>query len=234
MNRRGIVASDPRLSQAVVVYSAFAEISGQNAETCVVHSAFRSCRSFRIPHSAFRIQGERGVTFLELMVVLTILSIFFMVAIPAMQGPHEKNKLRADARQLVSEMRYARSAAVLNQRDVILEIELNKDRYRLDLNREEKKDNEYGKRNEAAPDQDMEQWRGLNKNIHVVQVYSWEKADQKSGVGRIRFYADGSASAASIILRNKTGQYMTVVVNRATAEAQVFNGPPADWEKKTG
>lgn len=169
-----------------------------------------------------------GVTFLELMIVITVLSVLMLLTIPAMRGPHEKNKLRADARKLVSIMRYARSAAVLNETDVTLEIDVKRGQYWLDLGRAATKE---AKSKRETQELDVEQAQLLEKDIYFAAVFSWDDPEKSRGLARIKFYADGSASDSTVVLENRFRKHMTVAVNRATGESEVFWGVPADWKE---
>lgn len=168
-----------------------------------------------------RVGSRRGFTLLEMTIVITILAVFMIMAIPSMRGPHSRNKLRASAREIVALTRHARSAAVLNGANATLELELDTGRYRLDLrkvHRERKKMKR--KTNERA----VEIWQYLHEDIFFNSVYSWDQPDEKRGIARIVFYPDGSASDSSIVLENNYERQITVVINRATSEAEIFEG----------
>lgn len=172
-----------------------------------------------------RRSSQRGVTLIEIMIVVTILSVFMLFAIPAMRGPHAKNKLRASARELVALTRHARSAAVLNGANATLEMELETGRYRLDL----RKVNRVRRKMKRSTDKrKAELWQYLHEDIYFHSVYSWDEPDRRKKIARVVFYADGSASDSSIVMEDKYGRLITVFINRATAEAEIFEGSPEE------
>lgn len=180
------------------------------------------------------VSSRRGFTFLEMMVVVAILVVFTILAAPAMRGPHEKNKLRAAARDIVSTMRYARAAAILNEAVISVELDLNNHRRRLDLQaigqkslKKKKKSWGKPKKDETLKD-DLEYWVDLPDRVIIAKVYSWEEPDRKTNVARIRFYPDGSASDSAVVLQNSVGHKMTIVVNRATAVPEIVAGVPSE------
>ncbi len=186
----------------------------------------------RIAHSNLRLfrgrAGKSGVTFIELMVVISIISIFTLFAIPAMRGPHEKNKLRGAAREIVATMRYARSAAVMFDGRVKMEVDLAAQAYRLVLPELAKKKPKWSAGIKKQPQREVEFWRELPRDNHggiqVETIYSWDDPEPKGDIVQILFFADGSASDASITLLNRYDQRVTVYLNRATAEARVEAG----------
>ncbi len=58
------------------------------------------------------IQSQRGVTFIELVLVILFMAIFASVAVPAMANSYAHTQLRSAAEQVVSALHYAQSMAV--------------------------------------------------------------------------------------------------------------------------
>ena len=67
---------------------------------------------------------RRGFTLIELLLVLAIIGIAVAVTMPSMIRSMRGNQLRAAARTVVSAGRYARSMAVVSQKDLCLHISL--------------------------------------------------------------------------------------------------------------
>jgi prepilin-type N-terminal cleavage/methylation domain-containing protein len=175
-------------------------------------------------------KARHAMTLLELMVVISILAAFTVLAIPAMRGPHEKNKLRTASREIVSLLRYARSAAVFNETDVVLEIDVEAGLYRLDLGKMATPE----RRGHLGPEpRDVELWHETPKGVIFLAVFSWDDPDEKEGWARIRFYPDGSASDSMVVLENSRTQHMTIGVNRATGRPEIYIGLPENWETLT-
>ncbi|OPZ16969.1 MAG: hypothetical protein BWZ10_01304 [candidate division BRC1 bacterium ADurb.BinA364] len=164
----------------------------------------------------------RGVTYLELMVVMAMLALLSLLALPRMRGPYEHGKLRAGARALVGMTRLARSTAVINQADVALEIDVEKGLYRLDMSkvrRHETKTVWKGKQGKDDPRSEAEEWTALPKGVAALAVFSWDDPAKGSDAARIRFYADGSASDSAIVLGNAENKLMCVAIDRSTGLA---------------
>ena len=73
--------------------------------------------------------GSKGVTLVELLVVIAILGILGAVALPAITGTLPNYRLRAEARELVSNFKKARLEAVKRNRNVLIEFYPNENRY---------------------------------------------------------------------------------------------------------
>ena len=173
-------------------------------------------------------RSQSGMTFLEVMTVVIITAVMTVFTIPNLKGPHEFNKMRASAREIISLMRYARSMAVLHEVEVAMEFDVEENNYRLDLD-------QVGKKMERRERRKMDKaeetnWRALQKNVNFLAVASWDAPAEK-GIARIVFYPDGSASDATIVLENEMKQHMSVELNRATALAEVTKGLPEDWDE---
>jgi type IV fimbrial biogenesis protein FimT len=67
-----------------------------------------------------RVRSERGVTALELMVVVTVVAILALVAVPSFARMKRAASLSAATNQLLWALNFARSAAILNSLPVTL------------------------------------------------------------------------------------------------------------------
>ncbi|MTW21807.1 GspH/FimT family pseudopilin [Allochromatium palmeri] len=63
-----------------------------------------------------RLARMRGVTLLELLIVIAILGLLLGVALPAMQDLIERNRLKAAAHALAEDLQWARSEAIKRNR----------------------------------------------------------------------------------------------------------------------
>lgn len=169
-----------------------------------------------------------GMTFLEIVVVTTIISLMAMFTIPSMRGPFAFNRLRTGSREVVSLMRLARSQAVINEVEVVLEIDVENSRYRLNMDNVARK--RRLKERSRIKESEEARWRELPENVVFNAVHSWDDPDKAKKVARIIFFPDGSASDSSIILTNERKASMTVMVNRATALAEVVKGIPEELQ----
>ena len=175
----------------------------------------RLCCALRI--SGLRPQSHRGarckgMTLLEIMTVITILAAMMVVVFPRMVNMHNKNKMRAAARELVALMKYARTEAVFGERTTEIFLDTGKNEFWLDLR--EPETNEKGRgRSTKAKKRQLEQKRQLGDKIFIENVQTVEDNVIKDKIVAIDFFADGSASPTMLTLGyTKNDSKMTIEV----------------------
>ena len=100
----------------------------QLSDRHVASSQPARCRSADV-----RIAARRGVTLLELLVVLAIMALVAAIVIPMVRGPAcRRPSCDSAARQLASGLRLARSEAVAQRRETFLVIDLDGRRFKVD------------------------------------------------------------------------------------------------------
>ncbi len=176
---------------------------------------------------------KRGVTLLEIMIVLVILSSMIVVSAPKMKGFHQNNELIGASRDIATLCRYARAQAILTEKKVDVKFDLAEDKYWLDLKPEEFEIRSQGRaslRNERQ--NPLEEEKVLPKFVNFVEIAS-DAPDfkVKNNIVRIIYYPDGSATSAYIILQNSKEKKMTIEIPRATGFPEVYNGFPEGVEQ---
>lgn len=177
---------------------------------------------------------QQGVTFVELVIVVVILSILLVFAVPNMRGVYERSKLVSASRQIISLIRYARAESITGEREIELNFDIEKNKYWLDL----KKFSRIlgsGDRKAERPEL-IEQELSLPQFVYFSKVTTEddEKGLEKAGI--ITFYPDGSATGASIVLvnkspRKKSPEYLVIEVSHATALPDVYQMSPEELER---
>jgi general secretion pathway protein H len=124
-------------------------------------------------------RGEAGFTLLELMVVFAIIALAGLFAMPLLSRPAGDATLIATARGLASNMRMARAAAIRDNAERTLTIDLARRRFWVD-----------GLTGASA----------IARGI-AIDFVTLQKEQLSGGQGRIRFFADGSATGGNVILR---------------------------------
>jgi Tfp pilus assembly protein FimT len=147
--------------------------------------------------------ARKGITLLELTVVIIILSAMMLVSIPNMRGIHERNKMITATRQIVGLLRYARAEAITSEHETEIRIDMEKGKYRLDLN----KYKYYQIRGSgdilAKKTEQIEQIRDLPSFLYFKKVVTEADPYGRDKIMKIVFFPDGSATWATIILENR-------------------------------
>jgi general secretion pathway protein H len=127
-----------------------------------------------------RIRSEparaRGVTLLELLVVLAIMGLVAALAVPVLGPGVSTSDLKAAARQLAAGMRLARSEAMASRRETFVTIDVEGRRFLV------------GTDTRAHP---------LPKDVEI-QLFTAQKDLVSDKVGAIRFYPDGGSNGGRV------------------------------------
>ena len=119
----------------------------------------------------------RGLTLIEILVVLAIIALVTAIALPMVTGTSNA-EMRSAARQLASGLRLARSEAVSQRRETFLVIDLAGRRFKVDRDARE---------------------YPLPKNMEL-KLFTAQKDLVDDKVGSIRFYPDGGSNGGRITL----------------------------------
>ncbi len=119
----------------------------------------------------------RGVTLLELLVVLVLMSAMLALVPPLFDRGLTTTGLNAVAREIMAAMRYARSSAVSNRQQIAFTVDLKNHLVRVE-----------GKRPVELPE------------TMQLELVTGQSKLRGRGAGSITFYPDGSASGGSLTL----------------------------------
>ena len=120
--------------------------------------------------------SRRGVTLLELLIVLAIMAIVAGFVIPMFGGPVSTSELRSAARQLAAGLRLAQSEAVSQRRQTFLVLDVAGKRFKVDNDPQEHK---------------------LPSKIEL-KLFTAQNDLVSESVGSIRFFPDGGSNGGRI------------------------------------
>lgn len=133
----------------------------------------------RCPRSAVaRVQRARGMTLLEILVVLVIIGLIAGIAIPILGKGVSGTELRSAARQVAAGLRAARSTAVASRQEARLVLDLEHRTFRID-----------GDPREHALPKDLE-----------LKLFTAQRDLVSENTGAVRFFPDGGSNGGRITL----------------------------------
>jgi prepilin-type N-terminal cleavage/methylation domain-containing protein len=170
---------------------------------------------------------RRAVTLIEIMVVMTILSIFLLVSVPSMRGLHERNLISTAAREFCAQARYARAQAILHNQTVELRIDTEKHRYRVEIpSVSEGGGVRVGGRRVADTREEYKYLDGKKMRVFFSQIEA-AMAPVKDGQELVlKFHKDGSASAGTVLIADKKDRRMMIEIAGASGAIRAYKGLP--------
>jgi len=177
---------------------------------------------------------RRAFTLIEMMVVVLLISVLTALIIPEMKGTFEDALLRTTSRQLLDAFALASSRAVTLNQDCRVKLDLAEGRYvveRLVVS---------AGREDFVPLKDVDGCEGKLDQRIAIEVVPAEAAladgdepapaeptADSADPDCISFYADGTAAAMEVRLRDRSGYLLKLRLNPVTARAWVIE-PVAD------
>lgn len=125
-----------------------------------------------------RAAGMRGLSLLELMIVLMLMALIAALAIPVMGGGVSTTALKSAAREVAAGLRMARSEAVANRREAVLTLDLAQRTFRVDRD---------------------PRIHGLPRDVEL-KLYTAQRDLVSETVGSVRFFPDGGSTGGRITL----------------------------------
>lgn len=176
-------------------------------------------------------QSRRGLTFLEIMIVIVIIGIMAALMIPNFSGPREAMALRSTTRQIAAQGALARQYAIAFNQEVelmfvpeerwfrmVMPLPRDEDRYRRSLDEDE-----------ANSDEELP--RELPELVRFVELRR-DNEELNEDEEYLTFYPNGTCSGITIHVANKRGDSMTVEFERATGQVEIYQGEPKSFAQK--
>ena len=120
----------------------------------------------------------RGVTLLELLIVLSIMGIVAAMVVPMLGGGVSTTELRSSARQMAAALRLARSEALSTRREHFVLLDLERRVFRVDTDTRE-----------IALPRDVE-----------LKLFTAQSDLVSEKAGAIRFYPDGGSNGGRVTI----------------------------------
>lgn len=127
---------------------------------------------------SFRGSEQRGLSLLELLIVLMLMAIVAAMTVPLLGNGVSNTQLRSAAREVAAGMRLARSEAVSKRRDAVLTLDLGEHWFQVDRD----------PRKHALP-RDVE-----------MKLYTAQRDLVSESVGAVRFFPDGGSTGGRVTL----------------------------------
>lgn len=189
-------------------------------------------RESRIADQGRRFSAKRrGMTLIEIVIVVVILGVTMAVAIPNMTGVNRKNKLNATARELIALAKAARAEAVFGERTTELILDLEKHEFWLDLRRPDPNEGRTGtitgggrnSKKQAARSM-LEEKHTMPSGISFGEATALDQNILKGKLIAIDFYPDGTASPTIFSIQNDRKQSITIEILKANGMAEMTPG----------
>lgn len=186
-----------------------------------------------------------GFTFIEIIIVIVLVVVLGALVMASFKGTLQSMRAKSAARQITAVLRYARDMAVLREKPVEVRFNVNKDTYELvlldengqevDKRRERRGSGRHRRRDEPVDlglGEDMAGVRKLPDKIHFAGIYTAAPLNEDTNMPAIIYYADGSATAATVALQSENREAVNVEVFQTTGMARVEKGLPTPEKKK--
>lgn len=165
-------------------------------------------------HSAIRRSTSQGFTLLELVVVVTILSVVFAIALPALGDGLRRWRLQGAVREVATILKFARNQSVAGRASLQVVLDRSRNVYWLDsaesgLQSTLDEVREKGIRLYAMP-----------AGIHLGEVAVAGATTDVDRAG-IMFFPRGNATAAEIEVRDEKGRRYMISVDSMTGHARI-------------
>ncbi|TMH25519.1 MAG: type II secretion system protein GspH [Betaproteobacteria bacterium] len=123
-------------------------------------------------------RGIRGVTLLELLIVLTLMGIIVAIVLPTFGGGVSTTALKSAAREVAAGLRYARGQAIAQRTEALLVLDVDARTFTL------------------PPDTQLHR---LPERLEL-KLYTAQRDLVSDKVGAIRFFPDGGSTGGRITL----------------------------------
>lgn len=122
-------------------------------------------------------RAARGFTLVEILAVVALIALALAVVAVSVGGGLSNAKVKAASRDLVAAMRYTRGQAIVKRETQTVSIDVEKRRYKVP----------------------NKKWVELPQDM-TMKLFTARSELEEEGVGRIRFFPDGSSTGGHVDL----------------------------------
>ncbi len=151
----------------------------------------------------FALRRTRGFTLIEMLAVVALIALTMTVVAVSVGGGLSGARVKGASRDLVASLRYTRGQAIVKREEQTLTVDVEQRRFR-------------------APNK---KWIELPKDMSM-KLFTARSELEEEGVGRIRFFPDGSSTGGHIDLVHKDAVWRVEVL-WLTGEVSVREGGDA-------
>ena len=187
-------------------------------------------------------QGKRGLTIIELVVVMCILGVMVLIAIPNIGRWLPRYRLRSAARDVASNMQLARLGAIKDNREWAVLFDVNGQSYRIISDKGP--DGNWGTADDVGHKGDVSPWPLSTKRLADYKNVRFGDnghgpADGGAPVGdgvtfvgyRAEFNPGGTSTAGTVYLQNNRNEAMAIRVDSSTGIIRMWKWDSSDWER---
>lgn len=193
-----------------------------------------------------RAGARRGVTFLEIMVVLVILGVITAVAIPNLMGTRSSTALRTAARSIASAGIQARQMAISYGVETELILDLDEGQWMIRFTPDDEDSREGRRRSRLRTDRELqpgqtssEQIQDLPPRVTFGRINMGEgrgddemRRTRGNDLHRLTFYPNGSSTGMAIQLVNDRERSLTIDFESAGGRPEIYEGEPKTVAQK--
>lgn len=179
------------------------------------------------------IHGRRGVTFLELMVVMMILGIMLAIVIPNLSGPRAKMALRTASRDMAAAGMLARHKAITQGEQTYFIVNGDDGTWRIHYSLPDERASSWRRRKEQfEPQTSEEQPRNLPETVSYKRIDVDHEEVPLEDEYRMIFYPNGTCSGMAIQIVNSRDKTLTIDFEAQSGLPAVYQGKPKTFAEK--
>jgi prepilin-type N-terminal cleavage/methylation domain-containing protein len=194
-------------------------------------------------HRREGMNGKKGLTIIELVVVMCILGVMVLIAVPNIGRWLPRYRLRSAARDVASNMQLARLGAIKDNREWAILFDTAGQSYRIISNKGP--DGNWDTPDDVGHKGDVSPWSLSTKNLDDYKNVRFGDGghgrigDDDSPVGdgvtflgkRAEFNPGGTATAGTVYLENNRNDAMAIRVDSSTGIIRMWTWDSSDWKR---